>query len=445
MSGALSEVARLIQRESGIELGPSQLPSLQAAIARVDPDFTAEALLQRAVPPEILGRLIDEVTIRETFFFRHRAELDAIEWHTLLDSARARGSEVVRVWVAGCASGEEAYTVAILACQAFACLAPPVRVLATDIAPTALAQATRGRYGERAVRAVSGEARERYFTREHGLHCVGERLGALVEVRRHNLVRDAIPPAGEQFFDVILCRNVLIYFDRPTVEHVLGGLERALAPAGLLLLGAADRLSGQRMPVVRLRRSDAAGSGSSRTPAPVLGEARGRAAPHRTGTGARRSEPARGESIWEPPQPRPTPAEAMRAADRGELDLAVQIARNVLAGDPLDSQAHFIRGVAELARGDARAAVEPLRRALYIDPNHRAAAFKLACAHDALGEPGPARRAYERTLRTLDHYAVAQPAGPDQLDMTAACHTRLSQLTGQRPPERPTQRDRPAA
>jgi chemotaxis protein methyltransferase CheR len=435
MSVALSEVARMIQRESGIVLGPSQLPSLQAAIARVDRELTAEALLDRAVSAETVLRLIDEVTIRETFFFRHRSELDAIAWYSLLESARAHGSGVVRVWVAGCASGEEAYTVAILACEAFACASPPVRVLATDIAPTALKQAIAGRYGVRAVHTLQGGVRERYFSDAHGASCVSERLRALVEFRRHNLVRDPIPPAGEQPFDVILCRNVLIYFDRPTVEHILGALESALAPAGLLLLGAADRLSRQSLPVAQVARLSGVGSRTSRVYLPR------HRAPLRTsrqnGTSAdvERSSQGIGQSEQAPQHSRPTPAEAMKAADRGELDLAVQIAKDVLAENPLDSQAHFIRGVAEFAREDARAAVEPLRRALFIDPNFGLAAFKLACAHDALGELGSARRAYERTLRILDHCATEQTARSDQLDlldMAAACHTRLQELSGQR-------------
>jgi chemotaxis methyl-accepting protein methylase len=431
MSGALSEVARMIQRESGIELKPSQLPSLQAAIGRVDRNLTAEALLDRTVSAETLKRLIDEITIRETFFFRHRKELDAIEWYSLLDAARARGSSVLRVWVAACASGEEAYTVAILACEAFACAAPPVRVLGTDIAPTALEHAIAGHYGERAMRTLPEGIRERYFSSEQGVTSVGERLRALVEFRRHNLVRDPTPPAGEQPFDVILCRNVLIYFDRPTVEHVVGALEGALAPAGLLLLGAADRLSGQSLPIARVR-SGAVGSRTHTTPlrrAPA-GPSRRRG----TGAGVKRSTLLAAQPQRTPPDSRPTPAKAMKAADRGELDLAARIAQQVLAEDPLDSQAHFIRGVAELAREDARAALEPLRRALYIDPNFSLAAFKLASAHDALGEAGPARRAYERTLRTLDHRAAEQTARADQLDlldMATACHTRLKALAGE--------------
>jgi hypothetical protein len=80
--------------------------------------------------------------------------------------------------------------------------------------------------------------------------------------------------------------------------------------------------------------------------------------------------------------------------------------------------------------------LEPLRRALYIDPNFGLAAFKLACAHDALGEVEPARRAYERTLRTFDHCGAEQTARSDRLDlldMTAACNTRLRALSAAGP------------
>jgi chemotaxis protein methyltransferase CheR len=466
-AAALSEVARMLKDECGIELGPSQLPSLQAAIGRVDPELTAAALLDRPVAPRTMRRLIDEITIRETFFFRHQSELEAIDWHSLLDAARARGSELVRVWIAGCASGEEAYTVAILACEAFACAFPPVRVLGTDIAPTALEQAIAGRYSERSVRTLREGIRGRYFSSVNGATCVGERLRGLVEFRGHNLVRDTIPPAGERF-DVILCRNVLIYFDHPTVERVLGALEGALAPDGLLLLGAADRLSRQSMkPVAKIRPGGPADTVGARSPRARPSARRGLARPSGANELGREIErstpvferstsvtalapagpgvastPTAGSSANAPEAPQPTPEQAMKAADRSELDLAVRIARDILVQDPLESQAHFIRGVAELARENAQGALEPLRRALYIDPNFGLAAFKLACAHDMLGEVTPARRAYERTLRTLDHCAAEQKirsSQSDLLDIASACHTRLLVL---RPRSADSHRDR---
>ena len=118
-----------------------------------------------------------------------------------------------------------------------------------------------------------------------------------------------------------------------------------------------------------------------------------------------------------------------------ELTLAVEISAERLTADPLDSEAHFIRGLAEHARGNPAAAVEPLRRALYIDPNFVGAAFNLARAHDALGEREPALRAYRRTLRTLDHCAtepLSQSDRVEHVDIAAACHARLGVLAAAR-------------
>jgi chemotaxis methyl-accepting protein methylase len=439
MTLALAELARVIQRESGIVLKPAQLPSLQDAISRVDRNLSAESLLGPRASAQTMARLIDEITVRETFFFRQRSELDAIDWHSLLAAARARGSERVRIWVAACASGEEAYTVAILACEAFASALPPVSVLATDIAAAALAHASAGRYRTRATRTLDDEIRGRYFVAESGEMCVGERLRRLVEFRKHNLVRDPMP--GTALFDVVLCRNVLIYFDRPTVERVVSSLERSLTPTGLLVLGAADRLSGTRHNVAQRQPKRAARRAQSRTQPvrQVRGRGTGgrtdaphprRAKPRTVARAPARSAPSRDGSDATPPGG-PTIAEALKAADRGDIDLAMSIARQLLAEDPLDPQAHYILGAGELARDNGQAALEPLRRALYSDPNFTLAAFKLARAHDLLGEAEPARRAYLRTLRTLDHGAreqLAQAERVDLLDVASACRARLRSL-----------------
>jgi tetratricopeptide (TPR) repeat protein len=126
-------------------------------------------------------------------------------------------------------------------------------------------------------------------------------------------------------------------------------------------------------------------------------------------------------------------SQAMRAADRGDLKAALQIAGDALAKDPLDAEAYFVVGVAELAREEPRAAVGSLRRALYIDPTSGLTAFKLARAHDSLGELGPARRAYEQALRTLEldvkERSVAETR--DLAEVTTACRARLRTLDTQ--------------
>ncbi len=413
----IGAVAALVERESGIVLGPAQLGSLEAAIARISPGMTAERLLAPRLPAETLERLIDEITVRETFFFRHRTELDAINWPASLQKARARGEDAVRVWIAGCASGEEAYTIAILACEAFGTATPPVRILATDIAPSALAETRGGHYGARAVRTLEDDVRRRYFSAHNGTLRVNDRLRSLVDVRRHNLCGEPCPPSGCAPFDLILCRNVLIYFNPETVDRVVASLQSALWPGGRLVLGAADRLSGRHRPVplARSRPARVAARPARAEPAAAAGPSPALTA---TNGDARRERLSR----------------ALQAADRGDLDTALEIARDALAHDPLDAEAHFIKGVAELANEAPQAAVDSLRRALYADPSSSLAAFHLARAHDALGERAPARRAYEQVLRTLEldreERSVAQRR--DLAEITVACRARLGVLTGTR-------------
>ena len=210
--------------------------------------------------------MIDEFTIKETFFFRQRPDLDAIDWPSLVNQARASGSQVARVWVAATASGEEAYTLAILASEAFAPDPPPVSIHATDISPSVLARAERGRYGQRSARALDQTVLDRYFTREGPDVIVGERLRRIVRFSRQNLVGHFTPATGGPF-DLITCRNVLIYFEPDVADRVVDGLTQALAPDGTLLLGAADRLCCSAAKLLRPSHSETAAQPPERRPA----------------------------------------------------------------------------------------------------------------------------------------------------------------------------------
>ena len=415
MSEPLAQVAGLVGRETGIALRPAQLASLAAALRRVDPAMDAAAFLRlRAggnASESLLERLIDEVTVNETFFFRQRRELDALDWRRLLAAARATGSETVRVWVAACASGEEAYTLALLASEAFAPLPPPVSIIATDVSAAILDQARLGRYGRRALRALDARTRERYFEPVEGGMSVGDALRAMVEFRRQNLVLDSAPTGGGLRFDVIACRNVLIYFDPESAERVIQSLEGALAPHGQIVLGAADRLCGSARRLASLDGSPAAPE--PRTPARQLRRPLGRA-------------PAQA-----PAESQPGLAAALKAADEGGFDAALAATARMLREDPLDADAYFIRGLTELGSGDAEAAVGSLRRALYVDPTFGLAAFKLGRAHEELCDRPAAARAYEQALRALESGDAKHDlilAQVDLGDVAGACEIRLQAL-----------------
>jgi chemotaxis protein methyltransferase CheR len=386
MTDSLDQVAALLRRETGIQLEQSQHSALRSALARAAPDGNARSFLRAAEDPvwgrDAIARLVDQVTIKETFFLREQRQLDAISWRLLLERAHAAGSGVIRVWSAACATGEEPYTLALLASEAFFPGDPPVSILGTDISTSALEGALAGRYGARSVRAVEPAQRGRYFEAKDDQFLVGERLRRLVRFAPHNLAHDPIPPLGEDRFDLIVCRNVLIYFDSETVERAIDGLEQALRPDGMLILGSADTLCGT------VRRLEQIGA-----------------------------EP----TVARPSKPSAVPALRRPLGRPAEPAVA----------DALDAEAWFLKGLGALETGDPAAATIALRRALYVDPTFALAAFILGRAHEAASESVAARRAYEQALRTIDLDDERHDHLLEQVhleDVATACRVRLGAL-----------------
>lgn len=396
-----ARIAEFVRQETGIVLPPGRQRAILAAVARASDGLDPAAFLRAVGDPggdrDLADRLIDEVTVQETAFLRDRGQLDAIDWPRLLQVARAAGSDTIRVWSAGCASGEEAYSLALLATEAFAPAPAPVEILGTDISGAALAAAAAGRYRERAVRALDASLRRRYLHRQaDGRYLAGDRLRSLVRFRRHNLARDQKLPGGEAGFDLITCRNVLIYFEAPLAERVITALDRSLRPGGVLMLGAADALT--------------------RT---VSGPAaRPRTAPDTLCPAGRAPSRSRGQLL----------TAALAAADRGDRDGALACVASLLTNDPFDADAHFLDGLVTLEAGRPAQAVSALRRALFADARFGLAAFTLGRAYDALGDIATADRAYAQALRTLDpadgrHERILQQV--DIGDVAAACRARL--------------------
>ena len=365
---ALEAVAALVARESGIELPSTRRAALQSAIRRTGV-AGPEELLERLAGPggsAVLSGLLDEVTVQETSLYRDAAQFDEIDWRALQTGAARAGRPVVRIWSAGCATGEEAYTLAMLACEAFGSLTPPVEIVGTDLSAAALAQAVVGRYSARRARTVPPAQRERHLSESGDTVAVRPALRRLVTFARHNLVADPAPPPGQAPFDLVVCRNVLIYFDPATAERVVASLRGALLPGGHLLLGAADQLG--RSPRADVGAADGVPDRSRATPGPL---------------------------------PQEPLARAVAAADAGRADEALAQVDLVLEHDPLNASAYFLRGLVILP-ADPQSAVDSLRRALLIDPCFGLAAFQLGRAYDALGDADAARTAYVTALHTLD-------------------------------------------
>jgi|HubBroStandDraft_2_1064218.scaffolds.fasta_scaffold33211_2 chemotaxis protein methyltransferase CheR len=181
--------------------------------------------------------LTDSLVVNETYFFREVGPLHVV-CDDVLRAAIDRGARP-RVWCAASSTGEEPLTLAMLLAERG--LLGHVEIIASDISPRALARAKEGVYGGRSLRAISNDAQARWFDESGEKALVRREVRDAINWRRINLMdRAAIGAIGA--FDVILCRNVLIYFSETSVRHVAETLAMALREGGRLLVGASESL-----------------------------------------------------------------------------------------------------------------------------------------------------------------------------------------------------------
>lgn len=190
-----------------------------------------------------LDELVDRITTNETYFFREMYQLEAMRDEILPDlhARRARGRRLT-IWSAGCATGEEVYSVAILVLESGLFGDWDVRVFGSDISRRVLQTARRGVYGKHSFRGVPPHYRSRWFTEaKDGKLEVKPEVRALTFFGQINLLdEDMLAVVGE--VDVILCRNVLIYFDQAARRRVVRAFFHKLVEGGYLLLGHSESL-----------------------------------------------------------------------------------------------------------------------------------------------------------------------------------------------------------
>src|SRR5450631_387629 len=189
-------------------------------------------------------QLIDVVTIQETHFFRNPPQIRALRQHVLPELIR-RSTALNRpltIWSAGCSTGEEPYSLAMLVRELMPMATREhVRIVGSDVSASALAFAEAGRYGPRAVQMADPIDLGRWFDTDRDSYVVRDDVRDLVELKLHNLITEPPPfDAGE--VDLLLCRNVTIYFNRATTKALMGRFHAALANGGYLFLGHSETL-----------------------------------------------------------------------------------------------------------------------------------------------------------------------------------------------------------
>lgn len=242
---AYEAIARLVAERTGLVFAASRRDDAESGMRRaMSKAIVADAaqyLAQLAAGGDVLDALIAELTVGETYVLRDSTQFEFIKRVVLPDLGAARGpGHQLRVWSAGCASGEEAYSLAIVLDQCG--MLGRARIVGSDISRPALARAGEGSYGPWSLRGVSDQVLRDYFRPAAGRKVVDERIKSAVSFRYVNLADDAYPSVASGIWgmDLIVCRNVLIYFDRQTVKRVAERLLDSLAPGGWLIAGASD-------------------------------------------------------------------------------------------------------------------------------------------------------------------------------------------------------------
>jgi chemotaxis protein methyltransferase CheR len=456
------QFSALLASRLGLHFPEPRWPDLWRGIERAAREFAqpgAEAcmrwLLNTPLQQAQIEILASHLTVGETYFYREPAVFAALEEHILppLIAERRAGNRNLRLWSAGCCTGEEAYSLAILLCRLLPDLEQwNVSILATDINPHFLARAQSGNYRAWSFRSTPAWFRDGYFSADdHGNYQLQPRIRELVRFAYLNLIDDRYPAIDNDTdgIDLVLCRNVLMYFNGAGMQQVLDKLHRALRPDGWLALSATEssstllagfspttfgeatlyRKQGERtagpatppaaysppQPETRLRSApacawpptgtpaapSAARPGSGPAPSPPASDAdaayrqalaqyeRGDYAEAAASLSTAAADDARGQAL------------AARAwANLGQLEAACRCAQAAVAADKFDAGRRYLLATLLAEQGSIQAAVATLRQALYLDPDFILAHFALANLYRRL-EQAPAAARHLATTRQL--------------------------------------------
>ena len=463
-----SRLSEVIAETIGLHFPPERRADLQRALVGTASELgfedlaaCAEQLLSTPPTKAQLQVLASHLTIGETYFFRDKQTLAALAEHILPELIRDRRgrNQRLRIWSAACCTGEEPYSLAILLQQRFPDLRDwHVTITATDINARFLRKAAAGVYGEWSFRDTPAWLKERYFERTaDGRFALVPEIRKRVTFEHLNLVEDVYPSLTTQTnaMDLVLCRNVLMYFTPPQVRKVIGNLHHVLVEGGWLAVGPSEashtlfpRFLAVDFPGAILYRKsgEKPQAGVSWAPAPP-GEA-GEFAKPVNELPSRWAAPVPGPSPTEPlPSPEapapagtsprswavaeshfqagryaeaadtllaalaecpPDPAAfsllARTLANQGKLAEALAWCERWIAADKLDPAGHYLLAVVLLEQGDPGQARASLQRTLYLEPDFVLAHFALGELARSRGKFDEAEKHFANALQLLRRY-----------------------------------------
>jgi chemotaxis protein methyltransferase CheR len=428
---------------------------------------------------EELGALAEELTVGETYFFRHREQMLALAEVALPERMRARASaRTLRILSAGCASGEEPYSLAIIA-RGIVPEGWTVTVRGVDVNPAALERARAGRYSAWAMRETPAEVQRAWFRTSGREVILDSSIRAMVQLEQRNLAAGDPELWQPRAYDIVFCRNVLMYFAPDVAQRVVARIERSLAPGGYLFLGHAETLRGlsQRFHLCHTHGTfyyqQREHGGEVAPPEPQARVAvqavelgatwidaiqsaadRIRALSEQAAAPAPAAQPARRPSVdrtalqllaserydealalldgARATDPDALLLHAVLLVHRSRLAEAEACCRALLAQDELDAGAHYVLALCREVSGDLAGAVEHNGIAAYLDPMFAMPRLQLGLIARRRGDRDTARRELGHALVLLqreDASRVLLFGGGFRRDaLVALCRAELARV-----------------
>jgi chemotaxis protein methyltransferase WspC len=367
--------------------------------------------------------LIEAVVVPETWFFRDPGAFTALVRLVHREWRPATSSSPLRLLSVPCSTGEEPYSIAMSLVEAG--FSPEqFRVSAADISARALAQAVRGVYGLNSFRGKDLGFRDRYFRPAGNQYAIADWVRSLVTFQQTNLLSPGSAGRQEEF-DVIFCRNLLIYFDRPTQMQAMNTLARILAPGGLLFVGPAEAFLASRSGFTSADQSMSfafreAGNHQLRRE-PVIAEPARPVMKSFKPCLSSTHGPSSTTNPTMPSPPAPDLETARRWADAGQLEEAAAWCETDLRQNGPTAGAYYLFGLVRDAMGDREGAAAFYRKTIYLDPEHVEGLVHLALMIEIQGEPEAAGRLRERASRVEKQIAEKQIA-EKKIGDPALCH-----------------------
>jgi chemotaxis protein methyltransferase CheR len=404
MNQLIRELAQLIEASSGFVIADSNLGSLdnfvreRIATGRFAGIDRYLDYLRRHPDSDEWRHLLGRITIKESYLFRALAQFDALANVVLPEIVRRGHEGELKLWCAGCARGEEAATLAIVLANHEMVGGWPWRILATDVDDQALAEARKGWYGERAVTRVPTEMLERHFSRGGDGYMLDPILGARINYRRLNLVEQPLD-LGDEKFDIIFLRNVLIYFRPELQQNVVEKVEHSLVAGGFLFLAPSESL----LHVATTLRARDLGQCFCYQSATASRQhlAAGIDLPISRVVGA--DTPARRPATTAPSAPAfdERLESVLAAIESGDGDGARTGIDDLRRDFPESAIVHAVDGLACERRGNLERAAMAYRAALYLAPQMDELRFLSARTLEELGRTDAAAREYRTALNGL--------------------------------------------